>query len=107
MHDTGPWIVAEAITAGCPVVTLNIGGPTLLVGKTDGVLIETDSADIVGDLARGLDRARELRPDRSRWLATRLPDFCSAIYTQAATAPKPSSSGVTMPVDKADCDAGR
>jgi glycosyltransferase involved in cell wall biosynthesis len=32
LHDDGPWVVAEAVLSGLPVVCLDVGGPPILGG---------------------------------------------------------------------------
>ena len=50
-------VVQEAMLLGVPVITLNWGGPALLVTPETGVLIEpTDEATVVRELAAAMDR---------------------------------------------------
>jgi len=81
-HDAAGWSVAEAMASGCPVLCLAMGGPATLVEPRDGVIIPP-TRDLVGELAKGLDRARAIRPRRDRWRAERLPSILDAIYPSA------------------------
>lgn len=46
LHDDGPWVVAEAVLSGLPVVCLDVGGPPLLggIGVRPGTPARTASA---------------------------------------------------------------
>jgi glycosyltransferase involved in cell wall biosynthesis len=87
VHDAAGWVIAEALVAGCPVVALRADGPAVLVGDTDGVLVHP-RGDVVGKLSSALNSARPMRPTAGdRWLASRLPDLVTEIYSQATKKP--------------------
>jgi glycosyltransferase involved in cell wall biosynthesis len=98
MHDSAPWIVAEALSRGCPVVCLDRGGPAVIVGAGQGVKVAV-GADTVGDLARALRSLNGRIPPVSRWDADRLPWLLTDWYAQvcgrriqAASAPTPPTT---------------
>jgi len=54
LHDDSPWVVAEAIGAGLPVICVDRGGPPLLAGSA-GIAVEcTDRETIIRQLALAL-----------------------------------------------------
>jgi len=53
LHDAGPWVVAEAVSIGCPAVCLDWGGPATLLEHGGGRLVST-RGDVPGNLARAL-----------------------------------------------------
>jgi glycosyltransferase involved in cell wall biosynthesis len=70
LHDSGGWVCMEAMTAGCPVICLDIGGPALQVTEATGIKVEaSDPGQVINDLARAmLELARNgiLRESMSR-----------------------------------------
>jgi glycosyltransferase involved in cell wall biosynthesis len=90
MHDAASWVVAEALSLGCPVVCLDRGGPAVLVGPGEGVKVPI-TRDVVADLASALS---SLPPDRglpvTRWSADRLSMLVSSWYERAARTRLPS-----------------
>lgn len=79
MHDSGPGSVAEALSAGCPVVCLAHGGPDVIVGPDQGIKV-VPVGDVAGHLARALSQLRgRIEPD-DRWSADRLPDLLDGWY---------------------------
>ncbi len=83
LHDSAGWIVAEAVAIGCPVVCLDLAGPSHLVGPRDGVRVSP-----VGDVAGGLARAlADLGPSTgpsTRFDAARLPRMLDGWYREVA-----------------------
>lgn len=65
VHDSGGFVVLEAMMAGLPVVCLDLGGPALSVTDTTGIRIPAHApAQVVSDLADALQtlaRSPELR----------------------------------------------
>lgn len=58
LHDDSPWVVAEAVGAGLPVICIDRGGPPLLAGAA-GIAIEcSDRETIIRQLALALQTAR-------------------------------------------------
>ena len=46
LHDSGGLVVLEALTAGLPVICLNLGGPGAIVNSSCGVIIDaTDTQE--------------------------------------------------------------
>ena len=58
LHDDSPWVVAEAISAGLPVICVDRGGPPLLAGAA-GIAVEcSDRETIIRQLALALQTER-------------------------------------------------
>lgn len=56
-HDSGGWVCIEALSAGKPVISLNIGGPALMVDTNTGWKIEPQSgAQVIQDVARAMKK---------------------------------------------------
>jgi len=49
MHDSGGWACIEAMSVGCPVIALKIGGPAVQVADGCGYLIEPLSEEYIID----------------------------------------------------------
>jgi glycosyltransferase involved in cell wall biosynthesis len=45
LHDSGGWVIAEAMAAGRPVICLNLGGPALQVTEETGFKISPQSLE--------------------------------------------------------------
>ncbi len=45
LHDSGGFVVLEALSAGLPVVCLDLGGPGAMVNGTCGIVVPTAGAD--------------------------------------------------------------
>jgi glycosyltransferase involved in cell wall biosynthesis len=82
MHDAAGWIVAEALSLGCPVVCLDVAGPGELVAAGDGVKVPP-RGDVVLGLAQGLASIRSRIAPRPRWGADRSADVIDAWYERA------------------------
>lgn len=55
LHDQSPAVVLEAMSVGCPVICLDLGGPSLQVGDGAGIKVAAMSPDqCVGDLAMAM-----------------------------------------------------
>jgi glycosyltransferase involved in cell wall biosynthesis len=78
-HDTSPWAVAEALSAGCPVVCLDLGGPPELVRRAGGTIISVRARDLVGALAASLENPR-VPENRNVWRSDRMPEMLSGWY---------------------------
>lgn len=70
MHDAGGFAVAEAVTLGCPVVCLDVGGPPTLIAGENGVAVPP-TADAPRLLAEALLETSR-GPGSDRWRAERL-----------------------------------
>ena len=81
-RDQASWAVAEASSAGCPVVCLPLGGSPLLA-HVNGYVAEL-AGDVVENLARELARAgaRGGTPHQ-RWSRDRLPGLVDEWYAAA------------------------
>jgi glycosyltransferase involved in cell wall biosynthesis len=99
MHDSAPWIVAEALSRGCPVVCLDRGGPAVIVGAGQGVKV-TVSADTVSNLASALQSLEGRISPVARWDADRLPLLLAQWYQQVSRGRRKggSSAMATRPV---------
>lgn len=65
LHDSAGWVVAEAITAGLPVVCLDVAGPPVLVSRTGGGIAVPADRSAPAALARALGRATPPLDDRA------------------------------------------
>jgi glycosyltransferase involved in cell wall biosynthesis len=90
MHDAASWIVAEALSLGCPVVCLDRGGPAVLVGPGEGVKVPV-TGEVVANLARALSSLPGPGAPVTRWTAARLPALVSSWYERVAKTGVPSS----------------
>ncbi|MGH3614022.1 MAG: glycosyltransferase family 4 protein [Pseudonocardia sp.] len=84
-HDSSPWAVAEALMAGCPVVSLDLGGVPELVAGAGGTVVPHAGPDLAGRLAEAV---LTCCPPHSRtaWSSDRLPALMSEWYASAARA---------------------
>jgi glycosyltransferase involved in cell wall biosynthesis len=81
MRDAASWVVGEALSVGCPVVCLDVGGPPLLV-RSRGTSVPTEG-DVPGNLARAL--AATVHTDRhvTRWGDELVPGLLQEWYEHA------------------------
>jgi glycosyltransferase involved in cell wall biosynthesis len=57
LHDSGGFVCLEAMSAGCAVVCLDLGGPAVQVTAETGIKIPALSPDqAIRDMARALER---------------------------------------------------
>ncbi len=57
LHDSGGWVCLEAMTAGRPVICLDLGGPALQVTEETGFKVPaTSSKQVVDDLREAMRR---------------------------------------------------
>jgi glycosyltransferase involved in cell wall biosynthesis len=98
LHDAAGWVVAEALSLGCPVVCLDITGPGDLVTNDGGVRV-APRGDVVGGLADGLAALRGRVDPSDRWSADRAPELIDGWYQRALNSRRVAS-------DRAD-GAGR
>ena len=57
LHDSGAFVCLEAMTAGCVVICLDLGGPALQVTNETGIKVPAVSPDqAVNDLAAAIER---------------------------------------------------
>lgn len=55
LHDSGGWVLAEAMVAGRPVICLDIGGPGILVTDEVGIKVEAkDPSQALRDLSHAM-----------------------------------------------------
>lgn len=86
MHDSAGWVVAEAVSLGCPVVCLDVGGPPIIVGDR-GSAVSPYADDVVADLAMALGAVAGRYAPTDRWAPDRLPDLVDAWYADAVAQP--------------------
>ena len=85
MHDSSPFVVAEAVAAGLPVVCLRRGGPADMVRAGEGIAVDPHADDLPTALADALEQVRRAprpAPD-DRWGPEHLPARLSACYRRA------------------------
>jgi len=64
-HDSGCFVILEAMATGVPVVCLDVGGPSILVSQDTGIRIPVSSPNrLVSDLAGAMLRLSEDTPLR-------------------------------------------
>jgi glycosyltransferase involved in cell wall biosynthesis len=64
-HESAGWIVAEAVSVGCPVVCLDVGGPPEL-SRGRGIAVDPRSRVVSRDLAEAIESVTRGTPD-DRW----------------------------------------
>ncbi|TCC65954.1 glycosyltransferase [Kribbella pittospori] len=82
LREAAGWAVTEALASGCPVVCLDRGGPSVIVGPEDGAVVSW-RGDVVGELAKGLASLKGRITPVDRWGPDRLPDLLAKWYTPA------------------------
>jgi glycosyltransferase involved in cell wall biosynthesis len=82
LREAAGWAVTEALASGCPVVCLDRGGPSVIVGPGEGVAVSW-RGDVVGELANGLASLRGRITPVDRWGPDRLPDILATWYSPA------------------------
>lgn len=82
MHDAGGFAVAEAVTLGCPVVCLDVGGPPTLIAGENGVAVPptADAPRLLADALLETSRG----PGSDRWRADRLVALVDQWYERVA-----------------------
>jgi glycosyltransferase involved in cell wall biosynthesis len=66
LHDSGGFVVLEALQQGTPVICLDRGGPGSIVNSSCGVVIKTLGADegqVIADLAEAMISLGTMPPD--------------------------------------------
>jgi len=89
IHDAPPFVVAEALGTGCPVICIDHGGSAVLVEDGQGVKVPPGK-DLAGALAEALASAPPRFEPSTRWLRGRLPDRLSDWYAKAIAEAKSS-----------------
>ena len=84
VHDSSPWIVAEAVTLGTPVVCLDSGGTPEIARVPEGGTAIPVGRGAPGELARALGQLPPLAPT-DWWDARRLPDRLADLYRRATS----------------------
>ncbi|WP_433167892.1 glycosyltransferase family 4 protein [Kribbella sp. CA-247076] len=82
LREAAGWAVTEALASGCPVVCVGRGGPAVIVGPEEGVVVSW-RGDVAGELARGLASLRGRITPVDRWGPDRLPDLLATWYAPA------------------------
>jgi glycosyltransferase involved in cell wall biosynthesis len=83
LHDSAPGVVAEAITAGTPVVGIGVGGTATMLRLSDAEQVDPSSNDVVGDLVAAITSPSLAPATQTRWLASRLDDLILSWYSTA------------------------
>ena len=63
LHDDAGWVVAEAVSAGLPVICIDRGGPPVLAGAAGIAVACSDREAIIHELALGLTSTRFPEPE--------------------------------------------
>ena len=119
LHDSGGFVVLEALSYGMPVVCLDLGGPRDMVTPGSGIVVKTDgrnTAQVATDMADKICRLLE-SPQRMAELSAGavfrareflLPGRVKEFYDLAATFVAPVSSHFlpnALPASCSDPDA--
>ena len=119
LHDSGGYVVLEALSHGMPVVCLDLGGPRDIVTTSSGIVVKTggrNTAQVAKDMADKICRLLE-SPQRmaelsagavSRAREFLLPGRVKEFYDLAATFVAPVSSHFlpnALPASCSDPDA--
>jgi glycosyltransferase involved in cell wall biosynthesis len=89
LADAAGWIVAEAVSVGCPVVCIDRGGPPWIIREGGGEAVPLARAT-PRLVAEALQRTGPATRPSARWSADRLPALLRRVYGQAALAPPPA-----------------
>ena len=57
LHDSGGFVVLEALAAGLPVICLDLGGPGIMINESCGIVVSTSGADeaqVVNGIAKAM-----------------------------------------------------
>ena len=88
LHEACGWVVAEALSVGCPPVCLDTGGPPVLIARAGVGVCVPPSGAVPEALAAALLMLPRQRPAPSpAFAASRLPSLLSSWYSQVAAAP--------------------
>jgi glycosyltransferase involved in cell wall biosynthesis len=86
MHDSGSWVIGEAVAHGVPVVCLDIGGPATIAERTGaGVVVASEHAS-ARTVAEAISRATLLSSESFRLDAisrARIPQLLDQWYSTA------------------------
>ncbi|WP_083750996.1 glycosyltransferase [Kribbella sp. ALI-6-A] len=82
LREAAGWAVTEALASGCPVVCVDRGGPSVIVGPDEGVVVDW-RGDVVGGLAKGLASLKGRITPVDRWGPDRLPALLARWYADA------------------------
>ena len=82
IHDSSPWVVAEAVTLGTPVICLDRGGPPDLIRGVEGGTAVPADRRAPRALAAALGRLPTTRPV-NWWRTERLPAQIQGHYRRA------------------------
>ena len=105
LHDSGGWVVVEAMAAARPVICLNLGGPAVVVDAESGMVVEAENRDqAVTGLAKAMSTladdgtriasmgraARERAQQHFNWVAKA--KIITEAYHDVATAKEAATS---------------
>lgn len=86
MHDSAPFVVAEAMAVGTPVVCLDAGGPAVMVDDHRFGTRVDPSGDVVEALAHALAGAPPPHEGVDRWSLDRIEALVDRAYVAAKAA---------------------
>lgn len=82
IHDSAPFVLAEAISVGCPVVAMDMGGMSVMVPDHHGARVDTKD-DVVAGIAAALSRVPPRFEPSKDWMLGRLPAKVDSWYRLA------------------------
>lgn len=85
-HDGAPFVVAESLEAGCPVICFNHGGCAVLVANDGASRTIPPHGDVVSHLAQALSALSPRSSERGRWSTDRLPPLIDFWYRTGSAA---------------------
>lgn len=93
LHEAAGVAIAEAVASGCPVVTVDRGGPDVVVEGDAGLKVPVSSR-LPRDLAQALAGVGARRPPSDRWSRDTFRAQVRRIYAIATTsgAPRPGAA---------------
>ena len=85
LHDSAPWVVAEAAAIGLPVVALDLAGPRDVLQNTGNELVEWRRPDVVGNVAHAILTVRINALAQNHFSQERITHFLEGLYERVLT----------------------